>query len=250
MCVAVGDGESRAGADLTFAELWNGSAWRLSLTPNPGGADDSFMQAVSCVSESSCVAVGHYQYEVREVSQQSAALVERWNGTRWSIERSPNHTGMQGDALQDVDCPSTRRCTAVGWELTSKNTYVPLALSWDGSAWTPQTVPAFRGSPDTELNAVACAREDACTAVGFTQQRNGAVSLAMSWNGSAWATQRVPGVAGAADTALNGIDCPSADRCLAVGGYRTRSLLQRALAAVWNGSRWTVAAVATPPAAG
>ncbi len=249
-CVAVGDGESRAGKELTFAEVWDGSTWRLVITPNPGGADDSFLQAVSCASPASCVAVGHFEYEVRQVSVQSAALIERWDGTRWRIERSPNSAGTQGTALQGVDCSSAQRCTAVGWERPAGGGYGPLAVGWDGTTWTAQPVPSFRGSPDTELNAVACAREDSCTAVGFSQKRAGAVMLGLSWDGSTWKTQRMPALPGAADTALNGIDCPAQGACVAVGGYRTRSLLQRALAATWNGARWTVEAVATAPPGG
>ena len=201
------------------------------ITPNPGGADDSFLQAVSCASPVSCVAVGRFEFEVREVSVQSAALIERWDGTRWRIERSPNSAGTQGAALQGVDCSSAQRCMAVGWERAAGGGYGPLAVGWDGTAWTIQPVPSFRGWRDTELNAVACAREDSCTAVGFTQESAAAVMLGLSWDGSTWETQRMPAMPGAADTALNGVDCPAQGACVAVGGYRTRSLLQRALAA-------------------
>src|SRR5207248_5599339 len=44
-CVAVGDGESRAGNDLTFAEVWNGTRSRLVITPNPDSAEDSFLRS-------------------------------------------------------------------------------------------------------------------------------------------------------------------------------------------------------------
>jgi hypothetical protein len=248
-CVAVGDGENRAGRDLTFAEAWNGSRWRLIITPNPGGAEDSFLQAVSCASPADCVAVGHFEYEAREVSVRSATLIERWDGTRWRIERSPDAGGTQGAALQGIDCSSAQGCTAVGWERPAGGAYGPLAVGWDGTAWTVRPVPSFR-SPDTELNAVACEREDSCTAVGFTQESAGAVMLGLTWNGSTWETQRMPALPGAADTALNGIDCPTRGVCVAVGAYRTRSLLQRGLIATWNGAQWTVGAVATLPPLG
>jgi hypothetical protein len=246
----VGDGESRAGTDLTFAEVWDGSRWRLSITPNPGGAEDSFLQAVSCVSPVSCVAVGRFEFEVREVSVQSATLIERWDGARWRIERSPNPAGTRGAGLQAVDCSSAQRCTAVGWDQLPGGAYRPLVVGWDGTAWTIQPVPSFRGSRDSELNAIACAREDSCTAVGFTQQSAGAVMLGLTWDGSRWETLRMPALPGAADTALNGIDCPTPAACIAVGAYRTRSLLQRALTATWNGAGWTVVPMATSLARG
>jgi hypothetical protein len=42
-------------------------------------------------------------------------------------------------------------------------------MGWD-EPLDGQPVPSFR-SPDAELNAIACAHEDSCTAVGFTQER-------------------------------------------------------------------------------
>jgi hypothetical protein len=247
-CVAVGDGESRAGRELTFSELWDGSNWRLSITPNPSAADDSFLQAVSCASPVSCVAVGSFEYEVREVSTRTAPLIERWDGTHWRIERPPDTAGSQGAALQGVDCRSPQRCTAVGWEQLAGGAYGPFAVGWNGTAWTREPVPAFPGSPDTELNAVACPRDDSCTAVGYTQQRSGAALLGLTWNGSTWETQQMPQLRGAADTALNAVDCARSGACVAVGAYRTQSLLQRALTATWNGTRWTVVPMpASPP---
>ena len=249
-CVAVGDGENRARRDLTFAEVWDGSRYRLNITPNPGGAEDSFLRAVSCSSPVSCVAVGHFEYEVRQVSVRTAPLIERWDGTRWRIERSPDLARTQGAALQGVDCSSAQVCTAVGWKQLPGGAYAPLAVRWNGTAWTVQPVPSFGGSPDTELNAIACAREDSCTAVGFTQEEAGAVMLGLMWDGSTWSTLRMPSVRGAADAALNGIDCPTPSACIAVGAYRTRSLLQRALAATWDGTGWTLEPFAAAPSPG
>jgi hypothetical protein len=74
--------------------------------------------------------------------------------------------------------------------------------------------------------------------------------LGLTWDGSRWETLRMPALPGAADTALNGIDCPTPAACIAVGAYRTRSLLQRALTATWNGAGWTVVPMATSLARG
>jgi hypothetical protein len=138
---------------------------------------------------------------------------------------------------------------AVGWE-RSGGRFGALAAGWDGTVWSIQPTPSFTGSPDTELSAVACPREDACTAVGFSQRSGGAVMLALSWNGSAWAGRDPPALAGAADTALNGVDCSAPDACVAVGTYRTRSLLQRAFGATMSGAGWTVEALPESPPSG
>jgi hypothetical protein len=65
------------------------------------------------------------------------------------------------------------------------------------------------------------------------------VMLAESWNGVTWVTQRMPVLAGTADSTLNGIDCSSPTSCIVLGTYRKRSLLQVAFAVAWDGTAWT-----------
>ena len=79
-CITVGTTDNR-GAGEPFAEQWNGSSWSLADTGI--GADlalGSELYAVSCVGGSWCQAVG--------VSAGSPAqnLIERWDGTQWTIE--------------------------------------------------------------------------------------------------------------------------------------------------------------------
>jgi hypothetical protein len=211
----------------------------LSLTPNPGAAEDSFLDAVTCPSPTACVAVGHYEYEVRELYPKQATLVERWDGEHWRILRSPNPKGSQGAELTAVDCASPLNCMAVGFQRSSTGAYSTLAERWDGRTWTILPTPSSGGSPDAELGAVSCSVPDRCIAVGFVQQRSGAVMLAESWNGLNWAIQRTPALPGTADSALNAIDCPSPSSCVAVGTYRKPSLLQVAFAVAWDGTAWT-----------
>jgi hypothetical protein len=41
-------------------------------------------------------------------------LAERWNGSSWAIQSTPNPTGARSNILYGVSCPSTTACTAVG----------------------------------------------------------------------------------------------------------------------------------------
>src|SRR6516164_9397963 len=76
---------------LPLAERWDGTRWHIQRTPNPSGAQFSFLNAVSCTSASacttprSCMAVGG----ARSLSGIGGYLAERWNGTRWSLLRTP-----------------------------------------------------------------------------------------------------------------------------------------------------------------
>lgn len=58
-CVAVGYSTS-ASATTTLAEAWNGHGWAIQPTPNPSGAEQSYLYAVSCPQPASCAAVGDY----------------------------------------------------------------------------------------------------------------------------------------------------------------------------------------------
>src|SRR6516225_10958446 len=108
-CVAVGTYVRSSGAGVALAERWDGSRWRIQPVPSPPGAAWSALNGVACSSPSACTAVG------QAVSNQgaSAPLAERWNGTQWRIQATPNPPVGNG-ALFGVACTSSSACTAVG----------------------------------------------------------------------------------------------------------------------------------------
>jgi hypothetical protein len=53
--------------------------------------------------------VGNYQ----SGKHAHVTLAERWNGTSWSIQATPNPPGLRA-GLSAVTCPSAGVCTAVG----------------------------------------------------------------------------------------------------------------------------------------
>ena len=89
-CTAVGS-YLGAGPDQPFAERWDGSA--LSLEPMPQVADpvDTELSSVSCTSPSACIAVG--QYSTFPFQGSYNTLAERWDGTSWSVQSTPNAPG-------------------------------------------------------------------------------------------------------------------------------------------------------------
>ena len=106
----VGSFRTAAGAETGFAERWNGSAWALQTTAVPSGSKNYYLQGVSCPSSSVCTAVG--------VTFTSAGkyvtLAERWNGTSWAVQSTPNGTEGQGWLAGGVSCASTKACMGVG----------------------------------------------------------------------------------------------------------------------------------------
>ena len=235
-CTAVG--ASSAG---TLAESWNGTKWTVQATPNPpsGGG---FLSGVSCTSASACTAVG----ATNPFTPNATTLAERWNGTSWSLQATPNPSQGGGELLS-VSCASASACTATGNSTNSSGVSVTLAAQWNGASWSLKPTPSPAGSPFSYLNSVACTSPSACTAVGAYQTSSGAFrTLAARWNGNAWHRQATPSPTGS--SVLIGVACASGTACTAVG-YTPAAQTPAAVAEGWNGSAWAVEAAVSPPGA-
>jgi hypothetical protein len=207
-----------------LAEAWNGHAWALQKVIRPPGATTNTLSSVSCVSASFCMAVGGRG----DTTGGGLTLVERWNGTRWRIQHTPNPTSQfapKGGGLFSVSCVSVSFCEAIG--VGANGTF---AEKWDGTAWKLQTRPGFAVSPQ----AVSCSATDFCMAV----DGGGRVGL---WNGLSWsAGPSVPGF-----QFVGSVSCPSATNCEVVGEGPSGQN-----AAVWNGSTWSAQATPGGPSVG
>jgi hypothetical protein len=58
-CIAVGEYRNSSKKEVTLAEIWNGTEWKVQTTPNPSEAAGSILEAVSCTETEVCNAVGH-----------------------------------------------------------------------------------------------------------------------------------------------------------------------------------------------
>jgi hypothetical protein len=154
--MAVGLHVRASGLGVTLAERRRGRTWTVQSTPNPPAAVSSALNGVSCPSGSACAGVG--QFFVRSGAR--LTLAERWNGSSWHIQPTPNPAGSSSSSLFAVACPAADRCTAVG-SAASKL----LVERWDGSGWRIQPAPVPSGAQFSELNAVSCTAT-ACVAAG------------------------------------------------------------------------------------
>jgi hypothetical protein len=217
-CTAVGHYTDTNGSQVTGAEAWDGSTWTTQASPNPSGATNSSLNAVSCTSATACIAVG---------SSNNATLAESWDGTTWTILTTPSG----GSSLNAVSCTSDTACTAVG--STNGGT---LAEHWDGTTWTILTTPSGDGS----LNAVSCTSATACMAVGsssggfciFNSCNTFTEPMMEHWDGSSWTTQIEPIPSGGG--ILFSVSCTSDTACTAVGFSNLGTLAER-----WDGTTWT-----------
>ena len=152
-CTAVGSYST--GRDVTLAQRWDGTDWTVQSTPNPTGADSSGLadssdlKDVSCASVTACTAVGSYTSYVGTSGKQ-ATLAERWNGTAWTIQPTPEFAGPYGSSLEGISCTSATVCTAVGYSV-SDGKLVTLAERWNGTDWTVQSTPNPTGARGSHL---------------------------------------------------------------------------------------------------
>jgi hypothetical protein len=212
-CLAVGEYFPHQGRPMPLVERWNGRSWSVASVPLPPSARNGFLGGVSCVSAQVCVAVGSAQ---AVGSSQIRALVETWNGHRWSSRLLPD-AGRGG--LGGVSCSSASACTAVGG--TQKRT---LAERWNGHRWRIESTLNPSGTKDwfdiNVLESVFCPSRTACTAVGGTATGGSdGVPLIEQWDGKRWAGKRIPRFAPPRNNFLDGVYCTTTTTCTAVGSY-------------------------------
>lgn len=200
-CMAVGDYWSDMYTDRPFVEVWNGIDWTMIPSPDPGYTY-SYLQGVSCVSATDCVAVGS---GINMGGPAVPAWAEEWNGSTWTIQTTPS-IGIPTD-LNGVSCTGPSACTAVGSLSNGNVTTSSLVEVWNGSAWS--TVPTLRpvGAIDSSLNGVSCTTPTDCVAVGSWSNGTGSDSLVEIWNGLAWWPVESPSPSEATSTVLEGVSC-------------------------------------------
>jgi hypothetical protein len=237
-CTSVGSYESESESMfLALIEAWNGTTWETQSTPKPTGATEEVrLDGVACVTSSACTAAGYY----KNSSKVKVTLAERWNGTEWKIQTTPNPTGASASSLSATSCVTTAECVAVGSYTNSSGVEVTLAERWNGTEWSVQATPNPTGAKASVLKSISCASASECVAVGYyTNSSEAQVALAERWNGTVWSVQTPPNPTGTRVT-LASVSCAGAGACTAVG-YSFNSVDQFVtLAERWNGTEWKI----------
>jgi hypothetical protein len=221
-CSAVGLSSSGTGA-LPY-EVRGVFTPTTSLGSPVPGATATVLKSVSC-GATTCVAVGF-----SSPNPGTKALIERFANGSWTIESATLPTaptvltGVDGDV-------------AVGYYVVN-GLHNPFSLRWNGTSWTPLTLPAGIGSW-SDLNGVSCG--SFCIAVGASS--NGALALKLDASTGTWSAMGTP----VPSATLTGVDCPGLDgdgtpTCFAVGNNGTQAV------ALQLRSSWLAQAVPQPGA--
>jgi hypothetical protein len=220
--MAVGAYKGRTTGFRVLAERWNGHSWSLQKPPSPStGPFGSELITVSCTSTRACIGVGDAVDNTGHVK----ALMERWNGQKWTVQSVPLPAGAFRSQLVGVDCAAPTACEAVGYYApTSTAGQAGFSETWNGHSWALRTMPNPAGAQQTLPLDVACTSATDCTAVGEVINANGTeVTLAEKYDGTAWQVQSTPNPRGSRLSLFNAAACTSATSCVAVGGFTNAS---------------------------
>ena len=242
------------------------SGWNIVTTPSIGNAavSNDFVLGSACANAFECWAVGFSVSGGTGSSSTTAALIEQWNGSAWSIAPSPVAPSPGGYALFGVTCVTSSDCWAVGGAraVTAGAPFGTLTENWNGTSWSIVPSPTPAGATGAFLRSVDCVDVSDCWAVGNTATPTGTGQgvLTEQWNGSTWSVE-ASGAAPAAYSQLNSVSCTSASDCWAVGtagptvetstvpnlpgGPGDQGLIEQ-----WNGSTWSVVPSYQPATSG
>jgi len=242
-CVAVGTRQLNTGKYnyQALVESWDGKTWELDAAPTLASTTSS-LGSVSCVSATSCVAVGATgNLPVPTTSLHPFAEV--LTGSRWEIVATAKLPAGTYAALSSVSCSHAKSCVAVGNYLAAPGktptTQPALAEAYNGSTWVVERTPVIAGH-SSYLSSISCspgAEPTSCTAVGSESVGNSSGPLAYHAQGDNWQLLRIPGIP-SSGPGLTSASCPLPTSCVAIGSAKG-VLFQRSMTSI-NGapSRW------------
>ncbi len=170
---------------------------------------------VACASASRCIGVGNV---ASSANSGAAAPLDPLSGGL-STGQSVQSIGSSG-FLNGVSCPSRLVCLAVG-ENPNETRGIAVPLN-SGSAMvrSGQELHTISG---IFMSGVACASKRQCLAVGHDSSGSGVVVALSPATGAILRGQRIQTILGTGGVGLEGVTCPLANLCVAVGENSERS---------------------------
>jgi hypothetical protein len=203
---------------LTLVGLATGST--LFVTTSASAITQDFtpmttFNGVACASASQCIGVGNVTSRVNSGAAASLNPVSGDLSTGQSLQLIRSSGFLNG-----VSCPSGSVCLAVG-ENPNETRGIAVTLN-------PGTAKVRRGQElhlisGIFMSGVACASRRQCLAVGHDSSGSGVVVALSPATGAILSGQRVQSIPGTGGVGLEGVACPLATLCVAVGENSGRS---------------------------
>jgi len=234
-------------AVLVASPALAGLTWTVVPSPDPSAASDQ-LNGVSARTANDAWAVGSFTGPDADADGQQM-LTARWDGTQWRQVTTPA-VPHQDEVLNAVSASGANDAWAVGvTRVVSAAGRSPLAIHWNGTAWSIVSVPNSGGSSKSMFNGVATLSASNAWAVGRGKD---ARALVEHWDGTAWSVVPVPAPSAPAGStlagvSLSGVSARSASDIWAVGSFSAvlnTNVLTKSLAMHYDGTSWKV--VPTP----
>jgi len=213
-CAAVGSDAAGFG-EVTYGNF-TGSTWTWSTaaTQLPGDGQGGYLNALSCYSSTTCVAVG------ADTTSQGVSTIATRSGLTWtwSAETAITPDASGAGRLLALTCARTGACEAVGVDHNAQS--IATRSLNGGVSWTPALIIANDGATSsTQGNdpaGIACATASRCVTVGTDSLARAFFTLS-STTGAQWNKESLYNVAALPGQGpLSYVSCSGA-LCVAVG---------------------------------
>ena len=255
ICVAVGSYYDSSINRHVFLLTGSRTSWSPVKMPLPGDAAASpqaVIANVACPSATMCVGAGDYSTS----SGDNEGMLITGSGTSWSPVKLP----LPGDAaanpqvvVEDLTCPSTARCIAVGSYDDSSGNTQGLLVTRSGTSWvaTEAPLPPNAGSIPfgVRISSVACPSTTTCVAAGHYRDSSGNFyGLLLTGSGPSWTPAEAPLPARASFTpvGLASVACTSTSSCVVTGYSHDSAGNYHGMMLTGSGKSWTAAEAPVP----
>ena len=211
-----------------------------TIAPPPPTGQNAAFTAVTTTSDSNAWAVGSENAELNGVG--AKALIDHWNGSAWSqvaTSATPGNTA----SLAAVSASSTTDAWAVGRTQVNREDFEPLALHWNGAAWSVSSSAATALAGQIADGVTDISATDAYAIGGGLGSAN--TGLVAQWNGTAWSRVTVPQPSSdGLNSNLDAISASGPNDVWIVGTYEdeisSTFFPNETYSLHWNGSTWSV----------
>jgi hypothetical protein len=205
---------------LALALVGLATAPLLLMTNSASATAEDFMpmttfNGIACASASQCIGVGDVASNMESGAAASLSPVSGDLSTGQSL-----HLIGSSGSLNGVSCPSGSACLAVG---ESSNETGGIAVSLNPETAMVRSGQTLHIIADIVMSSVACPSKKQCLAVGHDARGFGVVVALSPTTGAISSGQRVRTIPGTGGVGLEGVACPSANLCVAVGENSRRT---------------------------
>jgi hypothetical protein len=237
---------------VSTTETWVPTSVPLPATL-PDGVQPSYavLSQNSCVSPTSCVAVGYVS------GGGTYPLIETLGSGGWSAYLAPLPQGYASDgsgatyaSLTSVSCTPDGGCSAVGDYQEPGGSQVGLIETLSSGVWTATEAPSSAGTNGgvVNLRSVSCVSATVCTAVGDYSDAGSFSPVVYSFSDGGWTIQSAPVLPSnyGSNLVLASVACPDAADCVAVGSYSDTASSSQGLVLTFASGTWSASEAPLP----